>query len=267
MGSELDLEVTTGLMAKRTSSATYLYCVVQSKQPPSLAGVPPGLPGIGEPRALPAGKSLWLIAGDAPLALYGKEPIESGLADLNWVADRAVAHERVIESFKGTVVPLKLFTLFSSDERAVRHIAASRKKLLGTIRRITGCQEWGVRVVFKSDGQLVRPNRAAASGTAFLLAKKKVRDQALDLAERALKDTQAAYRELVRHAKDALRLPLMKDDESGARVILNAAFLVSSKRGEDFRHAFEQSTANLAGMCSVTITGPWPPYNFIKKAQ
>ncbi len=83
MGPKLDLEVTSGLMAKRTSSATYLYCLVQSKQPPSLARVPPGLPGIGKPRALAAGELLWLIASDAPLALYGKEPIEAGLTDLN----------------------------------------------------------------------------------------------------------------------------------------------------------------------------------------
>ncbi len=124
-----------------------------------------------------------------------------------------------------------------------------------------------MRIIFKGDGKAVKPSRAAASGTDFLRAKKKVRDQALDLAERALTDTHAAYHELTRHAKDAVRLPVMKDEESGSRVILNAAFLVSSKRAENFRRAFEQSTASLAEMCSVTITGPWPPYNFIEKAQ
>src|SRR5258708_1351949 len=103
-------------MAKPTahpSSATYLYCLAQSKQPPSLAGVPPGLPGVHKPRALDAGGSLWLIAGNAPLALYGTGPIEAGLKDLDWVAERAVGHERVVEHFvehiRGTVVPLKLF--------------------------------------------------------------------------------------------------------------------------------------------------------------
>jgi len=50
------------------SEATYLYCLVRAPEKPSLAGAPPGLPGLSPPRALAAGDGLWLIAADAPLS-------------------------------------------------------------------------------------------------------------------------------------------------------------------------------------------------------
>jgi hypothetical protein len=254
-------------------SATYLYCLVQSKKEPSLAGVPPGLPGIQTPRALAAGNSLWLIAGDAPLSQYGAEPIEAGLEDLDWVAQCAVAHERVIEHFTAPAVPMKLFTLFSSDERAVAHIAAARKTLTAAIRRIAGCKEWGVRIRFEGSRTGSKPVRASTvsgmtSGIAFLLSKKSARDQELKLAEQALAGAQAAYRALSRHAKDAKRLAIVKGEgHAGSRVLLNGAFLVPSGRTRSFQKTVEQFTAKLAGTCSVVVTGPWPPYNFMEKSK
>ena len=55
------------------STATYVYCLVQSPRQPSLKGAPAGLPGASKPRAIDAGKGLWLVAADAPLDRYREE--------------------------------------------------------------------------------------------------------------------------------------------------------------------------------------------------
>jgi len=47
--------------------ATYLYCLLRRSRAPDLSRAPAELPGLGRPRALDAGKGLWLIAADAPL--------------------------------------------------------------------------------------------------------------------------------------------------------------------------------------------------------
>ncbi|TMQ25050.1 MAG: hypothetical protein E6K82_07520, partial [Candidatus Rokuibacteriota bacterium] len=62
-------------MKPTRETATCLYCLVQADGRPSLAGAPRGLPGTGPLRLLPAGDTLWLVAADAPLTLYGSEPI------------------------------------------------------------------------------------------------------------------------------------------------------------------------------------------------
>lgn len=253
--------MTTTKATPKSPNATYLYCLVQSKTAPPFVAVPPGLAGMKPPRAIAAGPSMWLIGADAPLARYSPERIEAALPDLDWVTECAVAHERVIEHFPGAV-PMKLFTLFTSDARAKAYIAANRKTLLATLRRIAGCQEWGVRIRFQGGATAGTQARPVASGTAFLRSKKEARDQALEQAESALEDAQIAYRALSRHAKQAALLRIVKEDAE-SRVILNAAFLVPIDRTKPFRAAAEDSTKRLTESCVVTISGPWPPYNFL----
>src|SRR5438552_1835163 len=115
-------------MAK-SPPATYVYCLVAAARRPSLARVPAGLSGTGRPRLLeihpPAagGRRFdnWLVVAHAPLERYGETAIARGLSDLEWVARAAVAHESVVEAFISApaVLPMKLFTIFSSDERAL----------------------------------------------------------------------------------------------------------------------------------------------------
>ncbi len=259
----------------RAPTATYLYCLVHDKKPPALAGVPPGLPGMRAPRLLDAGDSLWLIAADAPLARYGKLPIEKGLQDLKWVSACAVAHEQVVEHFTGagTIIPMKLFTLFTNDKRALDHIKDTRKKLDKVIERIARCQEWGVRIHFnearaaasaRAETKLRAPN--APTGTQFLLLKKKEQDLARQWKERALAEAERAYQELARIGEDSRRLP-SAEGEPGSRVILDAAFLVPLKKEKQFRGAVNRLTARVAESYNVMLTGPWPPYNFVVKAE
>ena len=57
----------------------------------------------------------------------------SGPRDVDWVANAAVAHEVVVEHFArrtgSTVLPMKLFTMFSSVERAVAETRPRQREL------------------------------------------------------------------------------------------------------------------------------------------
>jgi hypothetical protein len=226
---------------------------------------------MGRPRLVPAGSSFWLIAADAPLVLYDSAPIDRRLRDLTWVSTCAVAHEAVVEHLAkaGTVIPMKLFTLFASDERALVHIRQTRARLAQMVRRVAGRHEWGVRVSFdpeRAPARSRRPPREAARGrpgTRFLMRKKTEQHAARRLAAQAHADVEWAFRQLRRGADDARRrAPL--DAEAGARVLLDAVFLVPSTKVTRFQAAVKGVSARLveAG-CAVTLTGPWPPYNFV----
>ena len=110
------------------STATYVYCIVHAAAAPGTARAPHGLDGAARPTVLPAGRSLWLVVADVPLDRYGPEALEASLRDMHWVADAAVAHEAVVEHFsrqaKSTVIPMKLFTMFSTAERAIGDLRA-----------------------------------------------------------------------------------------------------------------------------------------------
>ena len=109
--------------------ATYVFCLVESPRAPSVRGVPEGMPGAGAPRALAVDRGLWAIVADAPLDRFSADQLREELQDLEAVSRHALAHASIVECFfrRAPVVPLKLFTLFSGDDRARRHLADNRQ--------------------------------------------------------------------------------------------------------------------------------------------
>ena len=257
------------------STVTYLYCLVRSAREPSLRAAPAGLPGAGRPRAIDAGGGLWLVAADAPLERYGEKPIERGLRDLAWVSSVAVPHEAVVEHVarNGTVVPMKLFTLFRSDARALEHVAKRRKRIDRLVERIEGREEWGLRVLLDETAALRRARDEAqavapgAPGAAFLLRKKKEHDLAREVIEHARDRADGLFELLAVQADDARRRP-PPPGEVGKRVLLDAAFLLQRKKVKAFQTKVRAEAKKLADRdYQLTLTGPWPAYTFVSDPE
>jgi hypothetical protein len=253
-------------------TATYLYCVVESASAPVRGGLPEGLPETSVPRLLSLGGDLWLVVGEAPLPAYSAAEIERRLSDLGWVSACAVAHERVVAHFASLapVVPMKLFTLFQNDARAVEALAGRREQIVAVLERVAGAAEWGVRVHFDAGrarrGKPASAEEAPSSGRDFLRRKKEAQEAARSLARRAGEAAAETFEELARQATAARRREPPAVAEPGPRLILDAAFLVPSAGAEPFERAVQAVAERLAeSACAVTLTGPWPPYNFIEE--
>jgi hypothetical protein len=277
-------------------SLTYVYCLVRSAGRPSLRRIPAGMPAGRDVRVLEipeppagdpsrkagraAGARHWLIVSSVPQRWYGKEALERGLQQLDWVAPRALAHEAVVEHFLAApaVLPMQLFTMFTGDERAVEHVVRDRRRIAAILKRIEGQVEWGLRLTLDPEGGLSAGDRTGplardrkpaaralgASGAAYLARK---RDQ-LDLAQTRLKkgrsEANRMYRAVSREANAARRRTATEQAAPGSRLLLDAAFLVPARRATAFRAAVGRHarTARGAGL-TVSLTGPWPAYNFI----
>ena len=248
-------------------TATYVYCLAARSRPPSLTNVPPGLPQATRPEILEIKKRVWAVVSDVPLSTYGSEQLEPRLKDLNWVADAALAHEAVVEHFASradtSVVPMKLFTMFSSRERAVADLSAQWPGIASVLARIRGCNEWGIRVVRQpapSRGAV----RNASSGTAFLAAKKRERDDARAGLVKAAAAAENAFESLAKLAREARRRAA--PETASTPPLVDAAFLVSTTR----RARFRTTARRLAKSCreagaDLILTGPWPAYNFVEQ--
>ena len=249
-------------------TASYLYCIVNAARKPSLAKVPAGLPGAAPPEAVKVTPTLWLIAADVPLDTYGAAPLERALADMDWVGRVALAHEAVVEHFAArrglTVIPMKLFTMFSSQARAVADVSSRKAVLSRAMRRLAGAEEWGVRVL-RGGGAAAAPASIPRSGggAAFLAEKKQARDEARSARLAAAEAAGQAFDRLARVSRDARR----RDDapaEGATPPLLDAAFLVPVSR----RAAFTRAARREADSCAragaqMTLSGPWPAYNFV----
>jgi Gas vesicle synthesis protein GvpL/GvpF len=258
----------------RAAPAAYLYCLVQRRSAPPLARAPRGLPGVGRPRAVAAGPALWLVVASAPLPRYAAASIERGLRDLDWVSRCAVAHEGVVEHVgrRAPVVPMKLFTLFTTEARALDHIRRQQPRLRRVLARVGDCQEWGVRISLDPARAAAAGRRPASpavagrqAGTRFLRRRRDEQAARGRLASQAQPDVERAYRTLARLARTGRRQPLVSPDGRPV-ALLDAAFLVPRAGEARFRTAVRLAARRLAGRgCAVALTGPWPPYNFVDR--
>ena len=182
-----------------------------------------------------------------------------------------MAHEAVVDYFARqsnvTVVPMKLFTMFSTLPKAIGEMRGRRRELAPVVKRIAGCEEWGVRLIRTAPP--LRRGRAAASpagstsGAAFLAAKKKGRDDALAAVHALAATADDVYETLAGIARDARRRE--GAPEGAAPPVLDAAFLVPSSRRAKFRSAAQRlSGASERAGASMTLSGPWPAYNFVQ---
>jgi hypothetical protein len=178
-----------------------------------------------------------------------------------------MAHEAVIEHFlrNQAVLPMQLFTLFMTDERAIEHVTRDRRRIDRILTKIAGQVEWGVRLTLEPEGAAPRAKRArAASGADYLTRKRDVRDAARERASGARTDATRLYRALAAEATAAERRTDLDRTVPGSRVVLDAAFLVPARRAAAFRAAVRRHADPLKRTgVAVALTGPWPPYNFI----
>ena len=159
------------------TNATYVYCLVQAAKPPSARGVPASVPGAGAPRLLAIDRDVWAVVADAPLDRFAAEVLQQELQDVEAISRHALAHAAVIEFFfrRAAVIPLKLFTLFSSDETAREHVRGrlpALKRMFGALR---GLEEWGVRI-FAGEAE-AESARTVDSGRDYLQVKKRLHEQ------------------------------------------------------------------------------------------
>jgi len=257
-------------------AGTYVYCLVAAARRPRIKSDIAGPAGLGPVRLVDLAPGEWLAVSDAPLSRFGEQVINTRLSDLDWVSRAAVRHEAVIESFIAApaVLPMKLFTIFTDDGRAVAHIRADRRRVDAILRRVRHHQEWGVRVVLdrvaggrtRRDGaQGTRARAAGASGRGYLHQKKVQRDAATELARRAQDTVADLYDRLAAGARDARRRTAVDSQVQNGPLLLDAAFLVPASRARRFRAGAAREARALARSgYQVTLTGPWPPYTFIE---
>jgi hypothetical protein len=226
---------------------------------------------MGPVRLLDVDRGLWLAVADAPLNRYGEEAINGRLADLDWVSSAAVAHEAVVESFLDAtaVLPMKLFTIFTSDERALAHLLHERRKVDALLKRVANQHEWGVRVTLdraRAEAAHSAPKtRPAGAGVGYLALKKARRDMVVEVAERAREVVGGLYERLAARSRLSKRRAASELPIQGGPLLLDAAFLVPHSRSTAFRTLVAREARALARKgYGVTLTGPWPPYTFVQ---
>jgi len=250
------------------TAATHVYVYAAAAGRPGTRSLSrlPGVPDGSPPRTLPLDDEASLIVSDVPSSTYNATALEPAIANVEWVSRCGAAHHHVIDQVAKThaVVPFRLFTLFSTESKALATLRRARTKILKALARVDGRQEWVLRIGPPDPAQLVEGTAAASrsnrnSGTGFLRAKAEALREARERVERVRSQALAVFDALQTVADESIARPI----EPGTNLVLDAAFLVGKPRTAAFRQALKRTAAGLLrDGCRVSLTGPWPPYSF-----
>jgi Gas vesicle synthesis protein GvpL/GvpF len=230
-----------------------------------MRGVPAGIPGAGAPRLIAIDRDVWAVVSDAPLERFTGEQLQQEMQDVEAISRHAVAHDAVIEFFfrSTPVIPLKLFTLFSSDEKVYAHVRAELTALKRMFAALRGLEEWGVRIIA---GEVEAESaRSLDSGRDYLQVKKRLNAQTIAPPRATLRAIDTALRSLGRVASK-MRTETLPTPGRGRPYAAGASFLVAAKRRPAWKKHAAALASELAGEGHrLEMSGPWPPYHFVSK--
>lgn len=256
--------------------AHYVYGVASTRIeiPDELAGIDPRY----EVSRVEEGE-LAAIVSPVSLAEFGEEPLHDNLNDVGWLEEKARAHEHVLDAVlqRGTVVPLRLCTIYSGEEQVREMLAEERAVLLDALDRLDGKAEWGVKAIAEP-GALERaaaqrlgdgPEAEVSGGTAYMQRKGQQAREKAELEGLADEWAAAIHDPLADAVAEALLNPLQRPEVSGHEgdMLLNGVYLIEDEAIPAFRELVDHIAEEYrARGVSVELTGPWPPYNFVKSS-
>lgn len=232
------------------------------------------LTGVGGgPIRTVAAAGLTAVAENVDLAEFGEEALRRNLEDLDWLEAAARAHHRVIDAVgqQGSLVPMRLATVYSGDASIAAMLADREADFRTALRRISGRQEWGVkayaagRPATGSDtpATVGSSSPGTGAGAAYLQRRRAQLAAQKDTRRESLASADIIHAELSRYAAATRLHPPQSPQLTGSKVlmVLNAAYLLDDERAEDFAAAVA-ALARQYPSVRLELTGPWPPYSF-----
>jgi Gas vesicle synthesis protein GvpL/GvpF len=249
----------------------YVYAITRD-------AVTPDCEAVDQSRHFGAATAGGLAAVYTPVRAeeFSQEVIDRRAGDLEWLGAIGYRHQDAIASLMRStaVIPLRAFTLFSSEEALRAYLHENSDALGKSLDRLDGKQEWTLRVEFEpqkwseslvgrvdSLRELQQQIESSAPGKAFLL-KKKLDDERKRASAAAEKDVVA---EIERHVLDKLRCETLaesRERRDGAFPQINVLINRDEEAQLQELHAELTDRYGASGV-TLALTGPWPPYTFV----
>ncbi|MEU8930237.1 GvpL/GvpF family gas vesicle protein [Streptomyces sp. NPDC048409] len=211
----------------------YVYAVCR----PFAAALQAQLTGVaGVPPGLLRHRGLVAVVSTVPEGDFAEAPLRDHLADRDWLAATARAHQGVVDALTTVTTPLPLRpgTVFRDDSAVRTMMEAHEADLLRVLDRLDGKVEWGVTLFAEP------PEPGPGEEFARVL-----------------------HERLRRHADDSRLHPPPTATGGGVpgRRLLDAAYLVARADCEAFVELVDRTKREAPGV-RVELSGPWAAYSF-----
>jgi len=248
----------------------YVYCVTRDAVTPEVDGID-GTQRFGTVTIDGVAAVFTRVSADE----FSQEVIDRRAGDLEWLGAIGYRHQDVVSDLmkRTAIVPLRAFTLFSSDEALRSYLHEQGEMLSRVLERLDGKQEWTLRVEFDpvrwseslaarvaSLRDLQNEIETAAPGKAFLL-RKKLDDERKRASHAAEQEVVGEIEKLVMESLRCETVAETRERREGGFPQINVLVNRDEEATLQELHATLDAHYERDGV-SLGLTGPWPPYTF-----
>lgn len=255
------------------SGALYLYGISRgsgandAKKP--APRLPPRLPKIGSAgidgihavESIVCGEFVcWVCQVDQ--AAFA-QAVEHNTENLEWLALHGVRHQQVVGEVaeQMTIVPARFGTVFSGEPALVKDVLGRKAALNKVFARVSGGDEWGVKVFAERAAAPVAVTEAR-SGKEYLQQKAARLKKRPERNDHELGELAAALEKI---ATDSA--PSGKVSGAQPSLLWQATFLVPRNKRRQWDEVLKNFVERWEGQRRIEVNGPWPPYSFVSDAE
>lgn len=189
----------------------------------------------------------------------------------------ALVYERIVENLMAryALLPMRFGTLVKDDKDVIAILEKYYDDFVTNLRRVRGKFEYGLKVLWDveeaslkiksineiEDSKGFDQLKGNSPYKKYLLEKLKEHK----FEEALMKKAQEIIEDIHRPLKKLSSLSKFKKMAT-KRIILDAAYLVEKEKKEAFIQRFKELKERRQDL-KFLLTGPWPPYNFIKRGK
>jgi len=203
--------------------------------------------------------------------------------DLEWIKDKALKHEKVIETaMKNSdcpIIPMKFGTIFKNREGLTGSLKKNRWKFKNLLRNLQGKEERAIKIYCKSElleNEIKKKSptiqskleeiKSLPTGRQYFLE-----EEINEMAEREAKKSVNNYILLFLKGFKGLAEELKESKILGKELtrkndpmVFNGAFLIKKEKVGGFQKEIQKLRAKYEKIGFIfESSGPWPPYNFV----
>ena len=263
----------------------YLYCIREKTE--NAPGISiKGIDWEGETYTL-LFRDLEAVVSRVSLEEFASEEIQrKAQEDLNWIKEKAVIHEKVVEEAMRkngkilNLIPMRFGTIFQDKVRLEETLKKDYSRVEEALERIRGKQEWSVKLylgdrekfkqmIKKNNETIVEKEREIASlpeGMAFFMEEELKEIISKELEKELNNIIEDLFESLKKQAVVSVKSKILEKELTGRQepMVLNSAYLIPEENVEDFKKEAKVLNQQMeAKGFFLEYSGPWPAYNFV----
>lgn len=217
--------------------------------------------------------NLGMLVCPVPLQEYNEESLHLHLEDIVWVESHARCHEQILlQTMEGrSVIPLPFCTIFTDQANIKRQLAQNDKKIQEDLQKLGNHREMHVKLLIDRNRLLDKlrkdlPYTCGQGGGAYFQKRQWEKNIAEEMDRVMNEYGESLYQDLNKMAAELILL-----DKNGVvapegrDIVFVVQCLIAKECMTDWDKKLEEfdKFADSLGFI-IDVSGPWPPYHFVR---